>query len=199
MTILVDWQIKKLSDRDSEYPMISPFVSENIRGKQGDRKVSYGLSSAGYDARLSNEFLVIRDDFREITKESGFLCVKNNEIQEKWRKITANTRYVIKPHEMVLAATEEYFNIPEDVIGIVQGKSTYARAGIVVFVTPLEPGWHGQLTLEIYNSNNVPVALYVGEGICQINFHKFSFAPDVSYKDRAGKYLGQTGVTTSRM
>lgn len=190
MSLLNDKQILKLCEQG----MITPFESSLVK----DGVVSYGLSSFGYDCRLANQFYVFNSqgikyykDYDVKEKNSGFGlefdCVMGKQIS-----------YTIKPNQFLLAATVEKFKIPENVFGICQGKSTYARAGIFINVTPLEPGWEGELTLELFNASKRPVRLYVDEGICQINFHRAD-RPQVTYADRDGKYQGQVGVTFAKV
>jgi dCTP deaminase len=190
MTILND---KQIIDLDSDpFPMIEPFERQQVKQvtthSMDERIVSYGTSSFGYDARLANEF-----------KEpiAGVLDPKHPELAT-WRSWEQDGRVVIPPHGFYLAKTLEYFRIPDDVFVICLGKSTYARNGLIVNVTPLEPGWEGHVTLELSNTTNLPSVVYVGEGICQFVFFRGE-RPAVSYGDRNGKYQGQRNVTLARV
>ena len=184
MSVLSDRWIKKMA---LEKGMIKPFIDEQKR----ENSISYGLSSFGYDARVSNEFKIFTDVDSAVIdpknfKENSFVSRKANEC-------------VIPPNSFVLASTVEYFKIPKDVLVICLGKSTYARCGIIVNVTPLEPEWEGHVTLEFSNTTPLPAKGYANEGACQFLFFKGDAPPDVSYKDRSGKYMGQKGVTLPKL
>ena len=179
MTIMSDKWIKKSAQRG----MIKPFVSKQVR----KGKISFGLSSYGYDARVSNEFKIFTN------VNSGIVDPKVFKKESFVTKI--GKECVIPPNSFALARTIEYFKIPEDVLVICLGKSTYARCGIIVNVTPLEPEWEGHVTLEFSNTTNLPAKIYAGEGVAQMLFFESDEECDVSYKDRGGKYQGQTGVT----
>ena len=173
------WIIKMVKD----HAMISPFEDKQIR----EGKISFGVSSYGYDARVSNEFKIFTNVNSEIVdpknfKPTNFVTKESDEC-------------IIPPNSFVLARTIEYFKIPSDILVICLGKSTYARCGIIVNVTPLEPGWEGHVTLEFSNTSNLPAKIYAGEGVAQMIFHQSDEQCEVSYKDRDGKYQGQTGVT----
>ena len=183
MPVLSDKWIKKMA-LDG---MISPFEEKQIR----DGKISYGLSSYGYDARVSNEFKIFTNINSDIVdpknfKPGNFLTKKVSEC-------------IIPPNSFVLASTVEYFKIPKDVLVICLGKSTYARCGIIVNVTPLEPGWEGHVTLEFSNTTPLPAKIYANEGVAQFVFLKGNERPEVSYSDRKGKYMGQAGVTLPKI
>ena len=184
MTVQNDKWIKKMS-KDEE--MISPFEDKQIRGD----KISFGLSSFGYDARVSDEFKIFTNVNSEIVdpknfKASNFVTKNVNEC-------------IIPPNSFVLARTVEYFKIPKDVLVICLGKSTYARCGIIVNVTPLEPGWEGHVTLEFSNTTPLPAKVYANEGVAQFIFLKGNETPEVTYSDRNGKYMNQTGVTLPKV
>jgi len=184
MTILSDKWIKKMSNNHN---MISPFEEKQIRGN----KISFGLSSFGYDARVSNEFKVFTNVNSEVIDPKNF---KNSNF------ITRNgNECVIPPNSFALASTMEYFKIPDDVMVICLGKSTYARCGIIVNVTPLEPGWEGYVTLELSNTTPLPAKIYANEGVAQFIFLKGSEKPEVTYADRNGKYMKQKGVTLPKV
>ena len=184
MTVLSDRWIKKMS---LEKEMIKPFVDEQKAGKN----ISYGLSSFGYDARVSNEFKIFTDVDSAIVDPKNF---KSNSFVS--RKVD---ECIIPPNSFALASTVEYFKIPEDVMVICLGKSTYARCGIIVNVTPLEPGWEGHVTLEFSNTTPLPAKVYAHEGAAQFIFLKGNEKPEVTYADRNGKYMGQTGVTLRKV
>ena len=184
MSVLSDKWIKKMA---SDHEMISPFESKQIRGD----KISYGLSSYGYDARVAEEFKIFTNVNSEVVdpknfKPSSFVTKKISEC-------------IIPPNSFVLARTIEYFKIPKDVLVICLGKSTYARCGIIVNVTPLEPGWEGHVTLEFSNTTPLPAKIYANEGAAQFIFLKGSEEPETTYAQRNGKYMKQTGVTLPKV
>jgi dCTP deaminase len=167
--------------------MITPFEERLKR----DGVISYGLSSYGYDCRLSDEFMIFTNVDNAIVdpKEfnpSSFVTRKTNVC-------------VIPPNSFVLCRTVETFKVPRDVLVVCLGKSTYARCGLIVNVTPLEPEWEGQVTLEISNTTPLPAKVYANEGIAQFLFFQGASECEVSYADRAGKYMGQQGVTLPKM
>ena len=180
MTVLSDKWIKKMAKTQG---MIKPFVSKQSR----KGKISFGLSSYGYDARVSNEFKIFTNVNSVVVDPKLF---KKESFVTKIGK-----ECIIPPNSFALARTVEYFRIPRDVLTICLGKSTYARCGIIVNVTPLEPEWEGHVTLEFSNTSNLPAKIYAGEGVAQMIFHQSDEQCEVSYKDRDGKYQGQTGVT----
>ena len=180
MAVLSDKWIKKSALTKG---MIKPFVSKQAR----KGKISFGLSSYGYDARVSNEFKIFTN------VNSGIVDPKVFKKESFVTKI--GKECIIPPNSFALARTIEYFKIPEDVLVICLGKSTYARCGIIVNVTPLEPEWEGHVTLEFSNTSNLPAKIYAGEGVAQMLFFESDEECEISYKDRDGKYQGQTGVT----
>ena len=184
MSVLSDKWIRKMA---IENQMISPFEDKQIRGN----KISYGLSSFGYDARVSNEFKIFTDVNSEIVDPKNF---KQNSFVS--RKVD---ECVIPPNSFVLASTVEYFKIPKDIMVICLGKSTYARCGIIVNVTPLEPGWEGHVTLEFSNTTPLPAKIYANEGAAQFIFLKGNEEPSITYEKRNGKYMKQTGVTLPKV
>ncbi len=184
MTIQSDKWIRNMA---KSHEMINPFEENQIR----DNKISYGLSSYGYDARVSNEFKIFTNVNSEVVdpknfKQSNFISKKVNEC-------------IIPPNSFVLASTVEYFKIPNDIMVICLGKSTYARCGIIVNVTPLEPGWEGYVTLEFSNTTPLPAKVYANEGAAQFIFLKGNEKPEVTYADRDGKYMKQKGVTLPKV
>ena len=167
--------------------MILPFEDKQVRGN----KISFGLSSFGYDARVSNEFKIFTNVNSEIVDPKNFKASNF---------VTKNaSECIIPPNSFVLASTVEYFKIPKDVLVICLGKSTYARCGIIVNVTPLEPGWEGHVTLEFSNTTPLPAKIYANEGVAQFIFLKGNETPEVTYADRKGKYMYQTGVTEPKI
>ena len=161
-----------IREQAQKHAMIEPFVE----AQRADGCISYGLSSYGYDARVA-------DDFKIFTNvDSAIVDPKN-----------------FDSNSFALARTVEYFRVPRDILVICLGKSTYARCGIIVNVTPLEPGWEGHVTLEFSNTTPLPAKVYANEGACQFLFLKGEEPCEVSYADRAGKYMGQRGVTLPKL
>ena len=184
MPVLSDKWIREMA---SKHKMISPFEDKQIR----ENKISYGLSSFGYDARVSNEFKIFTNVNSEIVDPKNFKASNF---------VTKNvSECIIPPNSFVLASTVEYFRIPKDVLVVCLGKSTYARCGIIVNVTPLEPGWEGHVTLEFSNTTPLPAKVYAKEGVAQFIFLKGNETPETTYSDRNGKYMGQTGVTLPKI
>jgi dCTP deaminase len=184
MSVLSDKWIKKMA---LEHEMISPFEEKQIRGG----KISYGLSSFGYDARVSDEFKIFTNVNSEIVDPKNFKATNF---------VTKNvSECIIPPNSFVLAKTVEYFKVPKDILVICLGKSTYARCGIIVNVTPLEPSWEGYVTLEFSNTTPLPAKIYANEGVAQFVFLKGNETPETTYADRKGKYMRQTGVTLPKV
>ncbi len=179
-----------IRDQAVNYGMIDPFVEKQHREQGGKKLISYGLSSYGYDARCSDEFMIFTNIDNAIVDPKDF---STQSFVERKTDVC-----VIPPNSFALTRTVEYFRIPKDVLVICLGKSTYARCGLIVNVTPLEPGWEGHVTLEISNTTPLPARVYAHEGLCQFLFFKGSSACEVSYADRSGKYMGQRGVTLPR-
>jgi len=187
LSILPDWRIRELCQEGllPKKPMIDPFEDRQVR----DGKISYGLSSYGYDIRVADEFKVFDE-------QTFHYCDPKQFYHESFRDIKA-AACIIPPNSFLLARSFEYMRIPRSVMAICVGKSTYARCGIIVNVTPLEPEWEGFITLEISNTAPRPATIYANEGICQIVFFERQYAEglcEVSYKDRAGKYQAQQGI-----
>lgn len=184
MSVKSDKWIRQMA---KEQGMIIPFVDHQVR-YQNDRKlISYGTSSYGYDVRCAREFKIFTNINSAIVDPKAF---SNHSFVD----IEADV-CIIPPNSFALARTVEYFKIPRDVITICLGKSTYARCGIIVNVTPLEPEWEGHITLEFSNTTPLPAKIYAGEGVAQIIFLQSDEACEISYRERKGKYQGQTGVT----
>lgn len=184
MSIMPDHWIRQQA-KDAQ--MIEPFEEK----QNGQGIISYGLSSYGYDARLDNSFMIFTNVYNSIVDPKNF-------DQRAFVKFEGDV-CVIPPNSFVLAQTKEYFKIPADVLVVCLGKSTYARCGLIVNVTPLEPGWEGQVTLEISNTTPLPAKVYANEGLCQFLFFKGSTPCETTYADRAGKYMGQRGVTLPKI
>ena len=178
---------RSIRDMAKNHEMISPFEPGQVREVGGQRIVSYGTSSYGYDVRCANEFKVFTNIHSAIVDPKAFS-------QESFVDIVSDV-CIIPPNSFALARTVEYFKIPRDVLTICLGKSTYARCGIIVNVTPLEPEWEGQVTLEFSNTTNLPAKIYANEGVAQMLFLQSDEACITSYADRGGKYQGQKGVT----
>ena len=167
--------------------MIEPFSEKQVR----EGVISYGLSSYGYDLRVSDEFKIFTNVNSAIIDpkafdERSFVSVKANSV-------------IIPPNSFALARTVEYFRIPRNVLTVCLGKSTYARCGIIVNVTPFEPEWEGHVTLEFSNTTPLPAKIYANEGIAQVLFFESDEECETSYKDRGGKYQGQVGVTLPKI
>ena len=170
-----------------EHRMIEPFESEQVRTSGSGRLISFGTSSYGYDVRCADDFKVFTNIHSAIVDPKAF--------DEKSFVDMQSDACIIPPNSFVLARTVEYFRIPRNVLTICLGKSTYARCGIIVNVTPLEPEWEGHVTLEFSNTTPLPAKIYAHEGVAQMIFFESDEECEQSYLDRAGKYQGQTGVT----
>ena len=179
-----DRWIRKMAQ---EHGMIEPFVGR----QQRDGQISYGLSSYGYDARVAPDFKIFTNVNNVVVDPKAFS-------EDSFVARTTDI-CVIPPNSFALARTVEYFRIPRDVLVICLGKSTYARCGIIVNVTPLEPEWEGHVTLEFSNTTPLPARIYANEGVCQFLFLRGEEPCEISYADRAGKYQGQTGVTLPKI
>ena len=184
MPIKSDRWIQKMCE---EQGMIDPFEPSQVK----DGKISYGLSSYGYDIRVSPEFKVFTNVHNVVVDPKNF-------DDRSFVDVNAD-ECLIPPNSFALARTEEYFRIPRDVLVVCVGKSTYARCGIIVNVTPLEPTWCGYLTLEISNTTPLPARIYANEGIAQVLFFQSDEPCDTSYADKKGKYQAQQVVTLPRI
>ena len=184
MSIKSDRWIRRMAEQEG---MISPFEPGQIREHDGNRIISYGTSSYGYDVRCSSEFKVFTNINSAIVDPKNF---------DEGSFVDVNSDVcIIPPNSFALARTIETFKIPRNVLTICLGKSTYARCGIIVNVTPLEPEWEGQVTLEFSNTTTLPAKIYANEGVAQMLFFESDEVCETSYADRAGKYQGQRGVT----
>ena len=196
MSIKSDVWIRRMAE---EQDMIVPFLTELLREKDGNKIISAGASSYGYDMRLAD------DGFRVFSPIRGFEIDpkhfdENSLIEPELRTAEDGAKYyLLPPHHYGLGVTVEKFKMPRKVTGLAIGKSTYARAGLLVNATPLEAGWEGRLVVEIANLANLPLRVYVNEGIGQILFFESDEDCQVSYSDRGGKYQNQTGLTYAKV
>jgi dCTP deaminase len=170
-----------------EHQMIEPFVDDQVR--QG--VISYGVSSYGYDVRVGDDFKVFTNVYNTVVDPKNF-------DSKSFVDIKADV-CIIPPNSFALASTIEYFRIPRDILTVCLGKSTYARCGIIVNVTPFEPEWEGHVTIEISNTTPLPAKIYANEGIAQVLFFQSDEVCETSYKDKKGKYQAQRGVTLPRL
>jgi dCTP deaminase len=184
MPVMSDRWIRRMAQ---EQRMIEPFVEAQKR----DGVISYGLSSYGYDARIANEFKMFTNIDSAVVDPKNFAPASFVDRQGEV--------CIIPPNSFALGRTIEYFRIPRDILVICLGKSTYARCGIIVNVTPLEPEWEGQVTIEISNTTPLPAKIYANEGICQFLFLQGNEPCEISYADKAGKYMRQRGVALPRL
>lgn len=184
MALLPDFQIREYALRDK---MIEPFVEK----QQRNGIISYGLSSYGYDIRVADEFKIFTNVNSAIVDPKNF--DKRSMVDFK------GDICVIPPNSFVLAKTVEYFRIPRNILTICVGKSTYARCGIIVNVTPFEPEWEGYVTLEISNTTPLPANIYSNEGIAQVLFFKSDAPCEISYADKRGKYQKQKGISLPKL
>ena len=186
MSIKSDRWIRRMAKQG----MIDPFEAEQVRGLGQARVISYGTSSYGYDVRCAEDFKIFTNINSAVVDpkdfdESSFVDLRSDVC-------------IVPPNSFVLARTVECFRIPRNILTICLGKSTYARCGIIVNVTPLEPEWEGHVTLEFSNTTPLPAKIYANEGVAQMIFFESDEVCETSYKDRGGKYQGQQGVTTPR-
>ncbi len=183
MAVKSDRWIRQMA---TEHGMIEPFSEKQVR----DGVISYGLSSYGYDVRIAHEFKIFTNINHTIVDPKDFDPRSFVDFQGE--------ECIIPPNSFALASTVEYFRIPRNVLTVCLGKSTYARCGIIVNVTPLEPEWEGHVTLEFSNTTPLPARIYANEGVAQMLFFESDEGCETSYKDRGGKYQGQRGVTLPR-
>lgn len=176
-----------IREQATRHGMIEPFVE----GQRREGVISYGLSSYGYDARVAREFKIFTNVDSALIDPKKF---DPKSFVDRDLDVC-----IVPPNSFALARTVEYFRVPRDVLVVCLGKSTYARCGIIVNVTPLEPEWEGHVTIEISNTTPLPAKIYANEGICQFLFFQGDRPCEVSYKDRAGKYMQQTGVTLPKL
>ena len=188
MSIKSDKWIRRMAE---QHGMIDPFEPNQVREIDGRKIVSYGTSSYGYDIRCSNEFKLFTNINSTIVDPKNFDPNSFVEVNNEF--------CIIPPNSFALARTVEYFRIPRSVMTVCLGKSTYARCGIIVNVTPFEPEWEGYVTLEFSNTTPLPAKIYANEGIAQVLFFEADEVCETSYKDRGGKYQGQVGVTLPKI
>jgi dCTP deaminase len=184
MSLQSDRWIREMAEN---HGMIEPFADAQVRYVEGKKVISYGLSSYGYDLRVAREFKVFTNLYNSLIdpknfSDNAFVDLEADEC-------------IIPPNSFALARSVEYFRIPRDVLTLCVGKSTYARCGIIVNVTPFEPGWEGYVTLEISNTTPLPAKIYANEGLAQVLFYRGAEVCETSYADRNGKYMKQTKIT----
>jgi dCTP deaminase len=184
MSIMSDRWITRMA---TEHGMIEPFEGRQVR----EGVISYGVSSYGYDMRVAREFRIFTNVMNSIVDPKNFdpSCFVEVETDV----------CIVPPNSFALARSVEYFRIPRNILTVTVGKSTYARCGIITNVTPFEPEWEGYVTLEISNTTPLPAKIYANEGIAQVLFFEGNEGPEVSYKDKKGKYQAQVGVTLPRI
>lgn len=189
MAVCSDKWIRRMA---VERGMIEPFVDGQVKTlDSGARVISYGLSSYGYDLRVSDEFKVFTNVYNAVVDPKAF--------DERSFVDMRGASCLVPPNSFALARSVEYFRIPRDVLTLCVGKSTYARCGIIVNVTPFEPEWEGHVTLEISNTTPLPARIYAGEGLAQVLFLAANEPCEVSYAERRGKYQAQRGITVPRI
>jgi dCTP deaminase len=184
MSIMSDRWITKMAN---EHGMIEPFEGRQVR----EGVISYGVSSYGYDMRVAREFRIFTNVLNSIVDPKDF----QSSCFVEWEGDVC----IVPPNSFALARSVEYFRIPRNILTVTVGKSTYARCGIITNVTPFEPEWEGFVTLEISNTTPLPAKIYANEGIAQVLFFKGEEEPEISYRDKRGKYQGQHGVTLPRL
>nr|WP_211200088.1 dCTP deaminase [Rhodanobacter sp. B2A1Ga4] len=187
VSIKSDKWIRRMAE---SHGMIEPFEPGQVKLRDGNKLISYGTSSYGYDVRCAREFKIFTNINSTIVDPKSF-------DPSSFVDVEADV-CIIPPNSFALARTVEYFRIPRKVLTVCLGKSTYARCGIIVNVTPLEPEWEGHVTLEFSNTTPLPAKIYANEGVAQMLFLESDEECETSYKDRGGKYQGQQGVTLPR-
>ena len=188
MGIHADHWIRRMA---LEHRMIEPFQDGMVRQNERGAVISYGLSSYGYDLRVADEFKVFTNVYNAVVDPKAFDPRSFVDIQAD--------SCLVPPNSFALARSIEYFRIPRDVLTLCVGKSTYARCGIIVNVTPFEPEWEGHVTLEISNTTPLPARIHAGEGLAQVLFLAAAEPCETSYAERGGKYQAQRGITTPRL
>lgn len=184
MSVRPDTWIQKMA---RDHGMIEPFADRQVR----DGVISYGVSSYGYDMRVADEFQVFTNVYGSVVDPKDFRS-------DAFVTIQSNV-CVIPPNSFALGRSVEYFRIPRNVITVCLGKSTYARCGIIVNITPFEPEWEGHVTLEISNTTPLPARIYANEGIAQVLFFESTEVCEISYADKKGKYQAQRGITPAKL
>lgn len=184
MSVRPDWWIEKMC---AEYKMIEPFE----KGQVSKGVISYGISAYGYDMRIANEFRILKSD-------PGLIIDPKNIDESRFETIITD-EFTIPPNSYVLARSVEYFRIPRNVVTLTSGKSTYARCGILVNVTPFEPEWEGYVTISISNTSPFPAKIYANEGLAQVLFFESDDECRISYADKKGKYQAQKTITSAKI
>lgn len=195
MTVLTDLDIANLCQGDT--PLVSPYVDYDLKREQTG-KISWGVSSAGYDVRLGHDFKSFKYDAIENDIEIDPKQPSDEDFNSFSYPEDGNSSFIMEPNEFLLGTTMEEFNIPSNIMGLCISRSTYARHGIICHTTPLMPGFRGQVTLEIKNTSNQNVLIYPGEGICQFIFFKMTGNAWADYAALGGKYMHQHGTTGPR-
>src|SRR5947207_1964509 len=188
MSVHADHWIRRMA---KEHRMIEPFEEKLVRRRGDAPIISYGLSSYGYDLRVADEFKVFTNVYNAVVDPKAF--------DDRSFVDMKGESCLVPPNSFALARSIEYFRIPRDVLTLCVGKSTYARCGIIVNVTPFEPEWEGHVTLEISNTTPLPAKIYANEGLAQAIFLESAEVCETSYADRKGKYMGQRGITVPRL
>jgi dCTP deaminase len=198
MSYIPDWRIRQLCTKQVEPElvdrplMIKPFVDHQVKVFESKPVISYGLSSYGYDARIANEFRIFHNGFGTLIDPKDF---KTECLIDR----VTDQPMIVPAQGFVLGRSLEYFHIPRAIQTVIIGKSTYARCGLIVNVTPLEPEWEGHVTIELHNTTGMPIRIYPNEGIMQVLFSEWGGKPcEVSYADRKGKYQGHKKITTAK-
>jgi len=193
MSVKSDKWIRKMA---REHKMIEPYEDRQVR----DGVISYGVSSYGYDMRVADEFRIFRvaDEFRIFTNVNSSIVDPKNFDSKSFVEFKGDV-CIVPPNSFALGRSVEYFRIPRNVLTLCVGKSTYARCGIIVNVTPFEPEWEGFVTLEISNTTPLPARIYGNEGLCQVIFFESDEQCEVSYKDKKGKYQAQQGIVLPKI
>lgn len=189
-SLLSDKDIKELNNNKT---FITPFVETQVKEENDIKVISYGLSSFGYDIRCGNNFMLFSKKPGEIIDPKNFSKGLIDEYV-----VMQGEPFILPPHTFVLTYSQETLDMPENVMAICIGKSTYARTGLVTNITPIEPGWRGQITLELSNTTDLPIYVYPNEGIAQLIF-LMGNTPEITYKDRNGKYQDQVNITLPRL
>lgn len=183
---------KSIELLNGDKPLITPFINGQIREKRGEKIISYGLSSYGYDVRLADEFKIFTN------VNSAVIDPLNLDTEQCFVEHKGDC-CILPPNSYLLSHTIETFHVPRDILAVCVGKSTYARCGVIINVTPIEPGFEGQVVIEISNSTPLPAKIYANQGIAQFLFLAGDQPCETSYADKNGKYQGQTGITHARV
>ena len=196
MSVKSDRWIKQMS---REHELISPFEDTLVREVDGRRVISLGVSSYGYDLRLAPDGFRVFSPIASVEIDPKNFDERSLVEAPLWTAADGSRYWLLPPHSYALGVTIERFNMPANVIGFCLGKSTYARSGLIVNTTPLEPGWRGRLVLEFSNSADLPIRIYANEGIAQVTFFESNESCETTYADRGGKYQDQKALTTPKL